>query len=235
MNAPNHPSRDWAHAQLCRANWYALLPTELQGAMLEASSIRSFEEGERIVEQGLHSEHLYAVLEGQVAFVRQLPDDREFLLDIAGPGFWFADPSVLLDEPMPHTVVARRKVRTLLIAAARANQIRSESACFATHMSKLHAQRFVSAINTVADAAALPRDQFLRQRLVNLASHAGLSASRCGSVELAISQAELALMIGVSRQTLNGYLADLESQGLLSVRYRGIQLHPSMLSTSDAA
>jgi DNA-binding transcriptional regulator LsrR (DeoR family) len=41
-----------------------------------------------------------------------------------------------------------------------------------------------------------------------------------------VSQAELANMVGLSRQTLNALLADLQARGLVEVGYRRVRLLP---------
>lgn len=145
MPTANRQSPDWVFRVRCSGQWFAELPNTMQTALIECSTVQSFVSGQHIVEQGCHPEGVYAILEGQVAFVRQLPGAREFLLNLAGPGYWFADPAILLEESMPHRVVARSAVRTLMVPATTVTRIRGESAVSATHFARMHARRFVIA------------------------------------------------------------------------------------------
>jgi len=226
------PHRDWIRTTLNRNWWFAEMPADMQQELLAHGVVRHFANGAHLVEQGYQADGIYAVLEGQVAFLRQMLEGREFLLNIVGPGYWFADPSVLLGEPMPHSAVARAEVRALFVPATVTTRIRNASAEFANHFARLHAHRFIISINAVADATALPRETFLCQRLADLALQMGMvdSPGADDSVDVAVSQSELALLIGVSRQTLNSYLSDLESRGLIEIGYRQIRLQRSLLS-----
>ena len=215
-----------------RSSWFVEMPAEMQSELLAHGMVRHFVNGAHIVEQGCHPDGIYAVLDGQVAFVRQVLEGREFLLNIVGPGYWFADPSVLLNVPMPHTAVARAEVQALFVPTTITNRIRNASAEFASHFARMHARRFIVSINAVADATVLPREAYLCQRLAELAGQMGLTDTpdTADGVDVAVSQSELALLVGVSRQTLNGYLSDFESRGLIEIGYRSIRLHRSLLS-----
>lgn len=232
MTTANQESTDSILRVLSTGKWFVELPDAMQMALVEGSTVQSFVSGQHIVEQGCHPDGIYAVLDGQVAFVRQLPGAREFLLNLAGSGYWFADPAILLGETMPHRVVARSAVRTLLVPATTVARIRGENALNATHFARMHAQRFVVAINGVADAAVLPKEAYLHRRLADLARLLGMSdeSPDTDSIDIAVSQAELALMIGVSRQTLNGFLTEMHSKDLLKVGYRTISVRRALLS-----
>ncbi|MGE0624346.1 MAG: Crp/Fnr family transcriptional regulator [Pseudomonadales bacterium] len=237
MNTSHRPTRDWIRTALNRSSWFTQMPEDMRQELLSHGVVRHFPNGAHILEQGCHPDGIYAVLEGQVAFLRQVVEGREFLLNIVGPGYWFADPSILLGEPMPHTAVARADVQVLFVPATITSRIRNARIEFTNHFARMHAQRFIIAINGVADAATLSREAFLRQRLADLATQMGLTDApgSADSVEVAVSQSELALLVGVSRQTLNGYLSDLECRGLIEIGYRSIRLHQRLLAFRAAS
>ena len=78
------------------------------------------------------------------------------------------------------------------------------------------------------DIARLPLEARLAKRLLQVAQGYGeqdLTPSDAAQPRrLRLPQEQLALMMGVSRQTVNKALKSLEAQGLVALRYGGIEL-----------
>jgi CRP-like cAMP-binding protein len=90
------------------------------------------------------------------------------------------------------------------------------------HFASLLAERFATAFRAYADAQSLSRDEWVYARLRMVAQMELEHGAAVPRIHL--SQADLASMVGVSRQTLNAALARLQAQELLRVGFRVIEL-----------
>jgi CRP-like cAMP-binding protein len=86
------------------------------------------------------------------------------------------------------------------------------------------------AFRYASEKNALPAETLLRARLAGLAEMRRFDLSLDGPVALALSQDELAQLTGLSRQTVNRLLKELEEAGLVELGSRTIRvLDPSRL------
>lgn len=68
-------------------------------------------------------------------------------------------------------------------------------------------------------------DQSLAQALLKLLQMRGPTVPKGSSATLRVSQADLAAMVSVSRQTINKELRQLTERGILSVSYSELEIH----------
>ena len=76
----------------------------------------------------------------------------------------------------------------------------------------------------LAQSQWLPKEAYLRIRLADLVDLWRMDKDIDGPVDVAISQSDLASMVGTSRQTVNALLQRLETAGLIQVRFRKIRI-----------
>ena len=85
----------------------------------------------------------------------------------------------------------------------------------------------------VGQSNNLPPEEYLRIRLADISDMIHSESSAQETVELALSQSDMANMIGTSRQTINGLLKKLETEGLIKVGFRKFKiLNPKILRGS---
>lgn len=214
---------------LNRGRWFRSLPRDLQQRILRGSRIRSFARGEVIALQGAPPSALSAVLEGEVKLVRQVRQGDESLLWIAEPGTWFGEFAVLTGERILVTVIAKTPTRLLLLPRTEFDRIITDEPLYFRHFAMLAIRRISNYLMAYIHANSLEPEARLRGQLFVLSQ---LKIDELGvrpPVELPYSQAELASLIGASRQTVNQVLQALVAKGLVEARFK----HISVLAPSE--
>lgn len=90
------------------------------------------------------------------------------------------------------------------------------------HFAELLAERFATAFRAYAEAQAFSSDEWVYARLQLVAQVEREHGATSPRIHL--SQAHLASMVGVSRQSLNAALARLKRRGLVRVGFRMVEL-----------
>ncbi len=215
---------------LKKGNWFGGLPAKLQALLLDNSILRSAKENQVLITEETHPAGMFAVLEGQVAITRQATDSGEFFFHLGGPGFWFGESGLLNKEYAIITATARTSVRTLFLPTSKFGQIIDIEPHYYREFVKLLLTRHAILYRLLGQGNTLPPGDFLRIRLADISDMVHSEGFAGEAVELALSQADIASMIGCSRQTVNALLKNLESEGLVEVGFRKIRiLNPGAL------
>ena len=211
--------------RLAKGAWFGSLPGKLQDAITERMVRRSFAKGEVIAAQGLRPKGLYVVLDGRVAWNRTTGAREKVLLYIAGPGAWFGQSALVRDTPMSFEVAAHSATHTLLLPRSAYERLIHEDSKSYRRFADKALERFELLIRLYADSLSLAAEDLITSRLATLAQmRSAESGQRRGAVELTVAQADLAAMIGVSRQTLNAALKRLEADHLIEVGFRRLRI-----------
>ena len=166
--------------------------------------------------------------------VREVADE-EALLHVAEPGFWFGEFAVLAAQPTMVTAVAHSPVRALMLPKAQFDRIIEEDARHYQAFARLALDRYAALIRVFVGVPGLSPEARLRRRLAAMVRQRQQDRPSAGPVSLAVSQGDLARMVGVSRQTLNAILGKLREKKLIEVTFRRIRvLDPVRLADSDA-
>ena len=221
----NERQRQEIGAFLRQGAWFGGLPAALQDLILQRGVLRSFGKGEIIqIEEG-PSHGLIAVLEGQVALQHHVSDDDPALIHVAGPGFWFGESGVLMDDALLATAVARSFVKVLALPKAEFDRIIADEPRYYPAFAQLALERYRILMRDLAETLRLSPDYRLRLRLAELAELERTQTTHDGpDVVLFLSQSELAEIIGLSRQKLNVRLRQLQVEGWIAVGPRRIRV-----------
>lgn len=225
--------RQIALSLLCKGKWFGGLPEELQALLLDNSMLRLAEENQVLITEETRPAGMFALLEGQVAITRQIGDTGEFFFHLGGPGFWFGESGLLNQKYAVITATARTKVRTLFLPATSFEQIVDNEPRYYRQFVKLLLFRQAILFRTLGQSNTLPPEEILRIRLADLSDMVHLEGFSEQAVELALSQTDVASMIGSSRQTVNMLLKKLQSEGLIEVSFRRIRILSSEALRGD--
>ena len=223
-------SRKAALNLLRKGKWFGELPEEFQALLLDNSMLRLMEEGQVLIAEETRPTGMFAFLEGHVAITRQIADRGDFFYHLGGPGFWFGESGLLNREYANITATARTKVKALFLPASSFEQIVDSEPRYYRLIAKLVLSRYAIIMRNLGQSNSFPPEEYLRIRLADLSDMIHSEGFSNETVELALSQTDLAAMIGSSRQTINMLLKKLESEGLVEVDFRKIRiLDPSGL------
>jgi CRP/FNR family cyclic AMP-dependent transcriptional regulator len=220
---------------LTQGRWFGGLPGELQLLILGRSRVRDYAKGQVITLEGQATTGLRAVLEGQVRMVRQAGVGDEGLVYVGEQGFWFGEYAVLMDAPeVLVSVIARTKTRILFLPKAEFEGIVREEPRYFRDFARLALARLAVFLKAYVQASSLTPETRLRGQLALLTQLKIEERSVQGPVDLPLSQADLAAIVGVSRQTINPMLGTLAEQGVIELGFRRIRvLQPRALFAED--
>ena len=176
---------------------------------------RVFEPGQLVFARGDPGDEVYIVAEGRVRLSIMSEDGRALAFSHAGRGEIFGEIAVLDGGTRSADATAMSRVRALVLARMAL-----------MHLMSSHHQVAVAAISFLCNRLRATTDQLegvalnpIEVRLARLLMHTLRMRELIGntqvSIDLGISQGEIALLIGTSRQSVNTALAALESDGVI--------------------
>lgn len=209
---------------ITQGRWFASLPPALQQRLVIDAPVRSYARGQFLFRQGDPPIGLFCVLSGQTRHLCSVDEGLEVLMHVGKPGIWTGEYSVVSGRPAISSVVADTPSTTLFVSYKRFQEILEAHPKWVSYFAALVADRFALAFRVNAEAQALPADARLLARLRHLVEHDQPGTLAGSNAHITLSQAQIASLAGVSRQTLSALLRRLESQGSIRVRYKCIEL-----------
>ncbi|HIH2751668.1 TPA: Crp/Fnr family transcriptional regulator [Burkholderia lata] len=206
--------------------WFASLPRADADALLTAARPSRLAQGEILFRQGEPfndaRDGFFGIAKGAIKFFIVHADGSEAILTIFEPGIWFGEPMLLDRQVRTGTAVALEDTELLVVSALHFDALMLRNA-FARAIAVMEARRLVDAFGILADVALRSARTRVARRLVLLArgdlTHA---ASRRRTIET--SQDNIAMMLGMSRTTLNKELQALAKMGAIELRYGHIAI-----------
>ena len=219
-----HPP-PWPDAFLANP-WFAGLPlAERQGLLAAAERVRLppgamlFHKGDAALAAG---GGFYGLVQGVIKASTLRQDGREAILAVLEPGNWFGEISLIDGSPRTHDATALTPIDVLVVPpAAFARQM--QSLVFAQAMAALLAARVRGLYGLMEDTTLRSLRARVAHRLLTLARG---DATQSADVRAAVMlpQEALAMMLGISRQTLSSELAALARDGIVKLGYRRIEI-----------
>ncbi|HTV68386.1 MAG TPA: Crp/Fnr family transcriptional regulator [Rhizobiaceae bacterium] len=214
------------------AIWAAELSEDEIERARRGISERSYSKGAYICHRGDRLDYWTGVLSGLVKISAISRSGKAMTFAGAGPGAWFGEGTIIKDEPRKYDLVAIRDTRLALLNKATFYWLFENSAAFNRFLVRQLNERMGQFIATIEyDRILGPKARIARNLswLFNPVLYPGTT----GHIE--ITQEELGLLAGVSRQVANRSLQELEKEGLLKVEHERISvLDLSRLSAYEA-
>ncbi|TXH92776.1 MAG: Crp/Fnr family transcriptional regulator [Pseudomonas sp.] len=201
--------------------WFRHLPPALRAALLGDARILQLDPGQRLFRRGDPACGLYAVLEGMMRIGAVSRDGKEALLTLVEPPYWFGEISLFDGQPRTHDAYAEGAVRLLHVAQADLLALLVREPGYWRDFALLMSQKLRLAFIALEEICLLPAAPRLARRLLMMAEGYGETGARR---VLHLAQEQLALMLGLSRQTTNQILKELEARGALRLTYGEIEI-----------
>ena len=210
-------------------HWFGHIPVERRALLLDQAHVRSVGAGMRLYGAGDPPNGLWAVLDGRVQLKGYPAPGLELLVPILSPGTWFGETSTLDGLPRPTDAAALEAARVLHVSMAAFARAAEAAPKLYHDVGVLACQHQRVALGFIAQTVAHPA----RVRLALLL--AGQSGG--GQEVVRIRQEDLAMLVGVSRQTLNRHLNVLEREGIIGLAYAAITVRdlPRLLALTPKA
>ena len=202
------------------------------GAALERlAEVREYADGAVIVSQEERGDALFVLVSGRVKVVLYGESGREIILSIfKTPGDFFGEMSLLDNEPRSATVIAAERSR-LLVLSRRDFQAHIEGhPRTALRVLTELSRRLRRADEVIGNLALLDVYGRLAGKLRELAATEGEESEEGVILRQRPTQAEIASMIGTSRETVSRALSDLARRGLVVMTGKRLLLRRELLA-----
>jgi CRP-like cAMP-binding protein len=206
--------------------WFADLSHVLRDAILGSARVRDVFAGEVLARRGDTGLAWIGVASGALRLGTALRDGREFTLDFVGPGQWFGDIALIDDRPLELDVVAHVRSKLLFVSKGDLQRLVANFGELGPALLRLNCQRLRHMYRRFEELQMLPLSQRLARQLQRLAHQFGRASAEGVQIDLALSQADLASIVGGSRQRVNRALRQMHCLGIVRIS----QSHLSILA-----
>ncbi len=191
--------------------FFSALSAQDTQQLLKHAHCRRVTPGRVLFQKGDPGDGLYGILDGRVAFTVDSAKGKELTLNVLGPGEFFGEIAVLDGKGRTATAVTRDTCRLLFIARSAFMTFFAVRPEAMARVIELLCARLRRSTEYIADSAFLDLSRRLAKQLVDLAHEDGSPRE----ATLRISHAELATMLGVSRERVSLQLAAWSDRGIL--------------------
>jgi CRP/FNR family transcriptional regulator, cyclic AMP receptor protein len=196
--------------------WYVSLNSSGQENLLNSLSFTSGEKGDIMLHDGSAVKGWYAVLNGLVKLQSHSSEGQISTFLGVTAGDWFGEGSVLKTEPRRYDVIALAETTLMCLDRAQFHHLHATNLPFNQFLVS-HLNRRLGQAMTIIDAG---RTRSPSQRIAMYLSRIFWPGYR----QLRLSQEELGLLVGLSRQTVNRILNEFEIQGLVTLQFGRINI-----------
>lgn len=206
--------------------WFGALPLRERRALVSGSDRLRLAPGEMLFRQGdkvpAGAGAFYGLLQGRFKFSSLREDGKEAILAVLEAGNWFGEISLLDQQPRTHDATALGEAQVLVLPRAAFDALMRRHA-FAQAICRMLAARTRALYGMVEDATLRTTRARVARRLVLLARGDATHAPGARPV-VPVSQESLAMMLGVTRQTLSKELRALVAAGAVAAGYGRIEI-----------
>jgi CRP-like cAMP-binding protein len=206
--------------------WFASLAQRDRREMLAASELVRLRPGEMLFRQGDTVDAgrgaFYGLVQGHLKVSTLREDGKEAIFVVLEAGNWFGEISLIDGRPRTHDATALGPAEVLALPRASFDAL-MQRAPFAQAMCRLFAVRMRMLYGMVEDVTLRTTRARIARRLLLLA-RGDATLSRDARRVVPISQEALAMMLGITRQTLNKELKTLVASGALAIGYGRIEI-----------
>ena len=222
MTASFSPNENELTALLARSAWFRSAPADMQAQLLEAGRVERLVAGQRLFTRGDTDDGLYCVLDGLVRIGAASSAGKEALLAVIEPVNWFGEIALFDNRPRTHNAYAERDSVLFHVTRAVLAAMLERTPAYWHVFGLLLTQKLRLAFEAIEEAALLPAAQRVARRLLLMAGGYG----EPGALRrvLKVPQEDLAMMLALSRQTINQVLKQFETQGALKLGYAEIEI-----------
>jgi CRP-like cAMP-binding protein len=200
---------------LNRGPWFSRLPPGVKDDVLRRARAHGVAAGTCIARRGAVADQWVGVVQGALRLSVGYGDDRVFTIDLLGPGQWFGDDALLQGGPADVDMVAHVASTVLVVPKADVHHLMRSHTEFRDALLHLSCQRLRDTYERCEERHGLDLSRRLARQIVRLAAAFGRPTVDGLLVDVPMSQADLASMLGASRQRVNSALRRMQERGLL--------------------
>jgi CRP-like cAMP-binding protein len=201
--------------------WFRALADEHRQLVLDTSHAELRDSGAWVARRGAPSDYWIGVHAGLLKLAIYNASGRSCTLSGVPPGGWFGEGSVIKREDRKYDVVTIQPSLVMFVPVATFHTLLSTSLPFNGFVIRQLNNRMGEFIASIQNSRLLDVEARVAQALAQL-FNPDLYPDTGRTI--AISQEEVGLLTGVSRQRINQALQSLEKAGLLKLAYNQIEV-----------
>jgi len=209
-------------AALQTDDWFAACPHALQQQLLGLARWRRLAPDEPLFARGGDADGLCCVAAGALRIGAHDAEGQAAVLAYLEPYQWFGEISMIDSLPRTHDAVADVASQVLVVPRADLLAWLDTHPVYWRDMARLACRKLRVAFVVLEELAQLPLEERVLRRLQLLAM--GYGSRDVARRRVRVAQDVLARMLGVSRQSTNKALKQLEARGALRLHYGEIEL-----------
>ena len=185
---------------------------------------KQFAQDQLVFSRGDRADELFIILSGRMKLSVLAPDGRELTFRTAGPGEVVGEIAALDGNVRSADMTAIRESEVLVLGRKSLASLLQSRPAFGLDVIHFLCRRVRDTTEQLESIALYPIEARVARLLLALASQARNQSSlhAHADVSLAVSQTELATVLGASRPKVNGAMRRLEKAG--AIRRRGARL-----------
>jgi len=204
---------------LQRSTWGRSLTAEQFERVAKDTFERSYPAGRFVARMGMPVDHWIGVIDGLLKMSVASPEGKVSTLTGVNAGGWFGEGSLIKRELRRYDMVALRPCRVAMVPYASFEWLRSTSLPFCHYLHNLMNARLALFIGMLEDKRLLDPDARVARCLATLFN---LDLYPDAGPFLDLSQREIALLCGLTRQRVNTSLPRLQASGAVRIETRRI-------------
>jgi CRP/FNR family transcriptional regulator len=184
---------------------------------LRATKLRAAK-GQCLFHQGELANAVYLIKAGKVKLVQVTAGGRAAILDVLGPGEVLGETALFQDLPQAFSALVLEEAKLCSFSRHQFEDMIRANPGAATSIITHLARRLYDSMQQAGEISGAPVREKVLRVLLHLADKYGHPAKNATQIELAITQQELADMVGASRVMVANVLKELYDEGLVHRR-----------------
>ncbi|MBV8750175.1 MAG: Crp/Fnr family transcriptional regulator [Candidatus Eremiobacteraeota bacterium] len=178
--------------------------------------------GARVFDQGDSNRVVYLIKRGRVRIARETEDGKDVTVALLGPGDLFGEETLF--DARPRTTVAV-VLEEVLLCSSRAEDLFAlllSDPAIAVNVAKILSERLDDAQAAMEDLAYAKVGDRIVHLYSKLASEHGVAVEDGTAVDVRLTHADVASLVGSTRETVSAELAKLVDAGRLRIHNRRV-------------
>lgn len=226
-----------SHSTVLSRGLLTYLGPHAKNALLSAGSMRLYEKGQLLLREGDLSRHVVLLLSGRAKVYTAAPSGYEAVLAIRGPGDVLGELACIDAQPRSASVVALETVNARVLPARAFEEFLADHPSAEKVLLQMIVSRLRAANRRRLEFAAYPVQQRLAMVLLDLEKWYGRDCESGRDIDLALSQLDLAGLIGASLESVSKVVRALSQAEVIATRRRHVTVLrlDALRATADAA
>lgn len=204
---------------LQRTSPFRSWPTAAFNELIGEARIRSYAKDAVIMRRGDIAKAIHVIAGGTVEIGAESIDGRRYVIRYAGPNHAFGLLSVLDGRECPHYYLAYEATSAILVGKDSFFAILNRHMVLWQSLLSEVNERYRFALRQIEDYTFEPLRMRLVKALLVLVESYGIKQQNGTVIQLRLAQDHLGYLLGVSRQSVNKAIRQLEGEGVIRMHY----------------